>query len=207
MSTLLADREDEGTTTGRRQRPTWSPGPICGLGMLVSVTVLGTGASVPVTPPETFGPWTVEWSVSGTEPARETATPAEAVRRVHDRSGLSWEQVARLFGVSRRSVHNWATGGVMNAENAARLSEISAAFADLPDEPARARDELLAPDPSGVSRYQRLIATRETTQRPEGFAVEQLMGVRRDGEVTVHGEFAGTGEPVDLEHGWPRRRQ
>src|SRR5262245_36297225 len=37
-------------------------------------------------------------------------TQRSAVRSLHDSSGLTWEQLARLFGVSRRAVHNWANG-------------------------------------------------------------------------------------------------
>jgi hypothetical protein len=37
--------------------------------------------------------------------------------QTHEASGLTWEQIARYFGVSRRAVHLWASGGRMTASN------------------------------------------------------------------------------------------
>ena len=54
---------------------------------------------------------------------RGFAAPVLEVRR---RSGLTWEQLASLFGVDRRSVHLWASGRPMNALNAERLNRILA---------------------------------------------------------------------------------
>lgn len=39
-------------------------------------------------------------------------------------SGLTWEQVAALFGVSRRAVHHWASGKPMAADHQAHLQRI-----------------------------------------------------------------------------------
>lgn len=51
---------------------------------------------------------------------------ADAVREVRRRSGLTWEQLASLFSVDRRSVHLWASGRPMSAPNAERLNRILA---------------------------------------------------------------------------------
>ncbi len=51
---------------------------------------------------------------------------ADAVLEVRRRSGLTWEQLASLFGVDRRSVHLWASGRPMSASNAERLNRILA---------------------------------------------------------------------------------
>ncbi len=40
-----------------------------------------------------------------------------AVSELRRLSGLTWEQLARLFSVSRRTLHFWASGKVMNATN------------------------------------------------------------------------------------------
>jgi len=45
---------------------------------------------------------------------------------VKDHSGLTWEQLGRIFGVSRRAVHMWANGGRLNESNARRLREFAA---------------------------------------------------------------------------------
>lgn len=39
-----------------------------------------------------------------------TESTRQAVNELRKLSGLTWEQLARLFGVSRRSVHFWASG-------------------------------------------------------------------------------------------------
>jgi transcriptional regulator with XRE-family HTH domain len=51
---------------------------------------------------------------------------ADAVREVRRRSGLTWEQLASVFGVDRRSVHLWASGRPMSAPNAERLNRVLA---------------------------------------------------------------------------------
>lgn len=70
---------------------------------------------------EFVGPGTV------IEPAVSDGSTAKAVRKAHEDSGLTWEQLARVFSVSRRSVHLWANGGRMNATNAEMLMD----FVDL----------------------------------------------------------------------------
>ena len=47
---------------------------------------------------------------------------ASRVRRLKNQSGLTWDQLRRLFGVSERSMHLWAGGARMNARNAERLA-------------------------------------------------------------------------------------
>ena len=49
---------------------------------------------------------------------------ADAVVEVRQRSGLTWEQLATLFKVDRRSVHFWASGRPMSAQNAENVSRI-----------------------------------------------------------------------------------
>lgn len=56
------------------------------------------------------------------EIAREaTRRAVSELRRI---SGLTWEQLGELFGVSRRSVHFWASGQPLNAANEARLLHV-----------------------------------------------------------------------------------
>jgi hypothetical protein len=53
---------------------------------------------------------------------REPApTAIAALRRL---TGFTWEQVAKLFGVSRRSVHFWASGSRMANDNRAHLERV-----------------------------------------------------------------------------------
>ena len=46
------------------------------------------------------------------------------VRRLKDRSGLTWEQLARLVGVSRRTLHAWDVGATMSAAHRYRLEQL-----------------------------------------------------------------------------------
>lgn len=55
--------------------------------------------------------------------AGATRTTAEQVLFAHEVSGLTWEQMARLFGVSRRSLHAWAGGGRLSSANAERVAQ------------------------------------------------------------------------------------
>lgn len=48
---------------------------------------------------------------------RTNVETAAAVAELRRRSGLTWDQLAQLFGVSRRSVHFWASGKALSADN------------------------------------------------------------------------------------------
>ena len=56
---------------------------------------------------------------------------AAAVLEIRRRSGLTWEQLATMFGVDRRSVHLWAAGRPMSAPNAERLNRVLVAIRRL----------------------------------------------------------------------------
>ncbi len=64
---------------------------------------------------------TAEQTNSGLAAMNVTITPSAAVAELRRRSGLTWDQLARLFGVARRSVHFWASGKALNTENEERL--------------------------------------------------------------------------------------
>lgn len=46
---------------------------------------------------------------------------------IRKRSGLTWDQMARLFGVSRRTVHFWASGKPMLPAHEERVVRVLAA--------------------------------------------------------------------------------
>ena len=54
----------------------------------------------------------------------ETEATRKAVSELRRISGLTWQQLAGLFGVSRRSVHFWASGKPLNATNHQRLMHV-----------------------------------------------------------------------------------
>ena len=50
---------------------------------------------------------------------------ADLVHKLHD-DGLRWEHIARIFGVSSRTVYSWANGSTMNASQQKLLDKIVA---------------------------------------------------------------------------------
>jgi DNA-binding transcriptional regulator YiaG len=46
----------------------------------------------------------------------------QAVNKLRKLSGLTWEQIATLFNVSRRSVHFWASGEALSSANEEKLN-------------------------------------------------------------------------------------
>ncbi|MEN8260005.1 MAG: helix-turn-helix transcriptional regulator [Pseudomonadota bacterium] len=69
---------------------------------------------------------TAEQTNSGLVPINVKTAPSTAIAELRRRSGLTWDQLARLFGVARRSVHFWASGKAMNAANEERLARMLA---------------------------------------------------------------------------------
>jgi transcriptional regulator with XRE-family HTH domain len=61
-----------------------------------------------------------------TEEDMDEEATRSAVMEVRRLSGLTWEQLARLFGVARRSLHFWASGKRLNAVNEERLRRLLA---------------------------------------------------------------------------------
>lgn len=104
----------------------------------------------------------------------------DSVRELRQRSGLTWDELARLFGVSRRTAHAWANGSRLNQAHAERLTRIVRAMdAFVADSPETTRSRLLAPDEGGVSAFQRLIQELRTGEPAEGFRPEELLGIER----------------------------
>ena len=91
----------------------------------------------------------------------DARSTAELVRDLWERSGLTWDQLARLFGVSRRAMHAWATGKRPNAYHQELLTELTQVVAQIDTgDPPRNRDQLLAPRPQGRSLFDELRARR-----------------------------------------------
>lgn len=83
--------------------------------------------------------------------AAAVASPAELLVETREASGLTWDQLARYFGVSRRAVHLWAAGGRMSAANEELLAHLVRAVDAVRGlEPAARRQALLRPE-SGLN--------------------------------------------------------
>lgn len=66
----------------------------------------------------------VEPEREGTQQQQQHEATREAVSELRRISGLTWEQLGLLFAVSRRSVHFWASGKPLNAENETRVLKV-----------------------------------------------------------------------------------
>jgi DNA-binding transcriptional regulator YiaG len=84
--------------------------------------------------------------------------------RVREISGMTWDQIAKLFGVSRRAVHHWASGDNMNAHNYEFLAAIGSTLDQLSgDGPAEKKAQLFQTRPGG-SIYETLRKSVDLTQ-------------------------------------------
>jgi DNA-binding transcriptional regulator YiaG len=54
-------------------------------------------------------------------PARSVA---QLVSELKEKSGLTAEQLGRLMGVSRRSIHNWSAGASISASREERVRQL-----------------------------------------------------------------------------------
>lgn len=115
------------------------------------------------------------WTSTGPVPERP-ASHSGAVRRLKDRCGLSWQQLADAFGVSRRSLHFWVNGGNLAPANVQRLEDLSGQLASLGGlPPAAIRAELLRPNAIGLSKFDSWISqVRPARIAPPNIVAEQF---------------------------------
>lgn len=112
--------------------------PYMGTGWLVDS---GAAVSDVVLPPTVF------------PPSDQVNANADMLEHVRLESGLTWEQIAQLFNVSRRSVHLWLAGGRMSAANEGRLVRLTQYVSALLGSPEVKRRQLLASAESGRSFF------------------------------------------------------
>jgi transcriptional regulator with XRE-family HTH domain len=81
-----------------------------------------------------------------------------AIAELRRLSGFTWEQLARLFSVSRRSLHFWASGKAMTPSNEEHLQRTLAVVRKIDRGSARAnRTELLAVRDDGIIPFDLLV--------------------------------------------------
>ncbi|MCY3020093.1 MAG: helix-turn-helix domain-containing protein [Planctomycetota bacterium] len=61
---------------------------------------------------------------SAGSPAVAATRQTTAVSELRQLSGLSWDQLARILGVSRRSIHFWASGKTLTQANEEKLNRV-----------------------------------------------------------------------------------
>ncbi len=94
--------------------------------VLIGCMFAGLGTSTAyVMSPNTGGPLqrpTQQTSAGTTAVLTEPA--GSAIGQLRRLSGFTWDQLARLFNVSRRSLHLWASGGAMAPRNEEHLQRL-----------------------------------------------------------------------------------
>lgn len=106
---------------------------------------------------------------------RERRRAADALSELRHVSGLTWDQLARLFSVSRRAVHFWASGQPMSAEKEEKLHQALAVVEQIDrGTPEETRFAILAPGQDGRSPFalisegfiKEALAAAGTTDKP-----------------------------------------
>ncbi|MBJ6616164.1 DNA-binding transcriptional regulator [Streptomyces sp. I4(2020)] len=114
----------------------------------------------------------------------DRADTGESIRQLRASSGLTWDQMARLFGVSRRAVHLWAAGGRMNSRNIEFLGVLERVVNNLPGStPEERRALLFSQDGGGRSLYDSLRSfhtPRDDASSDSGYTFDQLIGALHD---------------------------
>jgi len=116
MSTLQRSSFDSTSARGAMLAPKFSDGVLVGL----ILAGLNTPTAATASPRGVSAARAVVHTTAGASiPLLESTSASIAeLRRL---SGLTWDQLARLFDVSRRSVHFWASGKAMTSTNEERV--------------------------------------------------------------------------------------
>ncbi len=120
------------------------------------------------------------WSTSGgflTVANHQTSAVAQQIENLHRRSGLTWSELARAFGTTRRTLHNWANGRRMSGRHVDTFRALIQLI-DTHDkkDPEQTRAFLITPDDSGESPLSAFFAEhRSVPKNPDGFSPEQLL--------------------------------
>lgn len=155
MNSLVADPMETSACGVEVRIPTW-PSLILAFG---AMSVMGTASKVLPMPTQGEIIWNHTSSLGSTvEPESPQQTAAAAVSELHRIAGLTWEQLARVLGVSRRSLHFWASGRPINADNEEQLRRLLQAIRKADRGTARANREMLLQETSGKIPFDLLSA-------------------------------------------------
>jgi len=132
----------------------------------IVMELLTGGTSLPSPPPRTsvtvqifqISPQAGRSDIAEEEDAAILPELAKSVRSLYRRSGLTWDELAHVFGVSRRTMYNWSTGGKVSASYAQAISSVIRVVHHVDTgNPQLTRSKLLAPAEDGTTLYARLI--------------------------------------------------
>jgi transcriptional regulator with XRE-family HTH domain len=191
-ATVLSPGQFATAQQGTGSRPVvWIGSALLVAGLLTGTTtsslpVSGSAPTAPIQQWTNNGSGEVVFSVLDSfplTPAVEPRSLQEMVVALRGLSGLTWDQLARLFGVSRRAIHLWASGGRMNSYHAERLNHIVTVIRTAQARSSRQpREVLLAPGPDGRTLYETLLVDRFVPRGVNAPALspEQLLGALHD---------------------------
>jgi DNA-binding transcriptional regulator YiaG len=129
-----------------------------GVRPLFAVTLRPVGTSVTSALPVEPMVEPTEQTTSGATIVSEDRAGA-VIAELRRTSGLTWDQLARLCGVSRRSLHFWASGSTMTSANEEKLQRVLAEIRQADRGSAAAnRAMLLSADTGGALPFD-LLAT------------------------------------------------
>lgn len=103
--------------------------------------------------------------LDGAHSDEASASPAQRISELRALTGLTTDQVGRLFGVSRRSVHNWISGNAMSPHHEERAAKLLAIVQALPGSTATERRGALLDSSRGTSLFHQLVAARAESVR------------------------------------------
>ena len=116
----VPDREHRRASTPVPDRTTPSGQPLVA-GLLLATLGFQSTSALPSTT-ALASSRTIESTTAGrTVPARRSGAAIGELKRL---SGLTWAQLAELFGRSRRALHFWASGAPMSADSEAALARV-----------------------------------------------------------------------------------
>ena len=107
------------------------------------------------------------------------ASLSQRIAEIRALAGLTTDQVGRLFGVSRRSVHNWINGSAMAPQHEERAAAVLAIVQALPGATPEERRSALLDSSRGASLFHQLIATRSEAERLQvaGVSARERIGL------------------------------
>ena len=118
---------------------------VCGLLGQDPGTVAAYGVWVMPNDATTTNPSSALPGVTSLEESTSVGAEIFEIRRI---SGLTWDELASVFGVSRRSLHHWANGKPINAANEDRVRRVLATLQRIDrGEAHKNRALLMAPGP------------------------------------------------------------
>lgn len=117
-------RRPDATSAAGAMRMRQVSGPV-----LIGIMLTGIGTSTAyVAPPDAvlYSQRTADRTTAGTAVSAAAPSGGTAIGELRRLSGLTWNQLARLFNVSRRSLHFWASGKAMAPSNQEHLQRLLA---------------------------------------------------------------------------------